>query len=104
MRGEPRDLRALDEARLQAGHFPVRVDPRSRSPGRSACPRRDGHFLALPDAVVPLADESAPVLDGRIDGLLAHAECGFLVAIRGGCQHVHAVELSRWKRDRLALA
>ena len=80
MRAEPRQVRALDVARPDAGHLRVIVvHGASRPP--SAC-RNHGVFRR-PLPVIPLPDESAPVLNIQLESFTACFEHGFLVAING---------------------
>ncbi len=57
--------------------------------------------LVLKDAGVPLADESAPILDGKIRRLGAHPERRRLISIRGSGQNVNAVVMPGRQSNRL---
>ncbi len=58
-------------------------------------------ILVLEDAGIPLADESAPILDGKIRCLGAHPESRRLVSIRGSGQNVNLVVVPGRQSNRL---
>src|SRR5207249_2100336 len=98
MRAIPHQVRALDVARLDPGHPRVII---MCFASRSRRDRGNGYVLRGPLPVVPLADESAPVLNVQLDSLSPHFERGSLIAIGGGRQHVNSVKAARRKINRL---
>src|SRR5580693_8719316 len=96
MRSKPSDVGALDETGTDANHLSVFIQAKLRpiSLRRNAAALWDRFFSGLPDSVVPLTDKSGPVLHVQANWLFANLEFGFLIAIGGSCQQVHAVELA----------
>src|ERR1035437_7407125 len=88
MRAIPSEVGTLDIARLDTGHLPVTV---MRG------------VLRDPLSVVPLSDESAPVLDVQVDPSVADFQRRLLIAVCRSCQHVHAVIVARRQINRLPL-
>src|SRR5229473_3654317 len=107
MRRKPGHIGAFNEARPQAQHLGIFVDPRagrfSRERCRGARPLGNRLFFSFPYAVIPLTNESGPILDQQLNRLAAHPERGLLIATCRGCQQVKAIKPSRWKRDCLAV-
>ena len=101
MRAVPRQVRALDVAWPDAGHLRIIVVHGSCRP-RTACGNRSIFRSPLP--VVPLPDESAPVLNIQLNSLTACFERSFLVTIDRSGQQVQTVSVSRRKLDRLLVA
>src|ERR1035441_5996908 len=79
----------------------------SRS-GRSSqtadsCPMTWAISKVSPLPVVPLANESAPVLDVKFNFLVGDFEGCFLISVRRSCQQVNAIEVASGQSDGLAL-
>ena len=81
VRAVPRQIGALDIARLDARHFRIIISLRS---GWPVSARGNGYFFCGPLPVVPLPDESAPVLNVELDTLAACFQGGFLIPIERG--------------------
>ena len=60
------------------------------------------HRLIFPDARIPLADHSAPVLNVQFRGFAAGMEYSFLIRISGCCQDIDTVEFACGQSDGLA--
>src|SRR2546426_86028 len=106
LRTEPGDVCPLNEARPQAQHLSVGIDARSyRSSSRRCwCARAllDYFFRSFPNAIVPLPNETSPVLDRSLNRFITDAEGGLLIAIGGG-EQIDSIVLSGRKRDRLTV-
>src|SRR5208283_6094418 len=76
MRAVPRQVGSLDEGGFDADHFAIVV---VRS------------IFGRPLSVVPLADESSPVLNVQLDGGAAYLERRLLIAISRSREHVQPV-------------
>lgn len=50
-------------------------------------------LFRLPPPVTPLADEPSPVLDVEMSVVIADTQISLLIAIRCGCEHIHAIEV-----------
>src|SRR3954466_9066597 len=103
VRGEPCYRGEFDEARFDAGHLRVRVEAGSRGRG-GRWVWRNRNLLLSPLAVIPLSDESAPILnrDGE-QTARAEAESGPGVAFRRGGENVQPREPAPRKLYLLAV-
>src|ERR1039458_1267324 len=100
MRAVPCQGRAFDVAGANPGHLGVVV---MLGPGGTAWARRHLHIAGLPLPVIPLPDESTPVLDVQRGGAIADAEISFLIAVDGGRQDVSTVVLALRQLDALPI-
>jgi len=97
MRAVPGQVRPFDIPGLDSSHFGIIV---VRSLSRRGF---NGHVLRDPLPIVPLADESTPILDSQVDVVISSLEARFLVAFGRCGQHIDAVVVARGQFDRLAL-
>src|SRR5215469_15515152 len=102
MRRKPCHWSPFDKAWLQSRVLKHRANAR-RNIGRGSWTPWKLFLLLVPGAVVPLSDEAAPILNGQFNPMVAHTECGFLIAGRGCREQVESLEATRRKRNRFSL-
>src|SRR5579864_4695117 len=98
MRSEPCDIGSLDEPRTHSYHVAILDNPRPcRTSGgqrRHAGTHWNRLFATLPDAVIPLSDESCPLLNRQVGGFFSDMKRPLLIAVHGCRQHIKSGELA----------
>src|SRR5215472_19169007 len=102
MRRKPCNRSPFDKAWVQSLVLEHRANA-GRNIGRGPWTPWKLFLLFVPGAVVPLPDEAAPILNGQLNRMVAHAEYSFLIAGRGCREQIEPFEVARWKRDRFTL-